>query len=279
LLKELNRLLKTESGANLSLTDVKVYEWADANGGSEYSTVDLNFLGDMFESGSKGLPAQASGEYVNVFLVNDIAYNSRLTVLGISGGILGTPVNGTQSSGVAFTTFRKLASYNPDPLCSAANCSRDIQENDFLEMASTIVHELGHFLGLNHPSERPDVVEDQDHDGLTDTPRCAARTEMSEVKLDQRSCYAVDTQSQASPLSGQSCKTRCDSVTSPLVYWSSPFSTTPQSFCPAVPECQFNHIMWWTTKNRKKIGSSWVEDGNLFSPQSTAVLQRSVFLR
>jgi hypothetical protein len=277
LLKELNRLLKTESGANLALTDVKVYEWTDANGGAEYSTVDLDFLGDMFESGSKGLPAEASGEYVNVFLVGDIAYNSSLTVLGISGGILGTPVNGTQSSGVAFSTFNQLAGFNP--LCTSTNCSRDNQESDFLEMASTIVHELGHFLGLNHPSERPDVVEEQDHDGLTDTPLCAARTSTSEVILDQRACYAVDTQSQVSPLSGQSCKTRCDSVTSPSVYLSGFFSTTPQSFCPAVLECQFNHIMWWTTKNRKKIGSSWAEDGNLFSPQSTAVLQRSVFLR
>ncbi len=277
LLKELNRLLKTESGAKLALNEINVFEWTDENGGSQYSAVDLNYLGDMFESGSKGLRADLSANYINVFLVSDILLDSSFTVLGLSGGILGTPVNGTQSSGAAFSTFNQLASYNPS--CSSNSCFRDVLEGDFLEMASTIVHELGHFLGLNHPSERPEVVENQDHDGLTDTPKCAARTSISSVILDQRACYATDTQNQEAPLSG-TCKAKCDAVTSPSVYLSGFFSTTPQSFCPAVPECQFNHVMWYTTKNRKKNGSGvWVEDGNLFSLQSSAVLERSLFVR
>ncbi|MBU6153834.1 MAG: hypothetical protein KGP28_05985 [Bdellovibrionales bacterium] len=277
LLRELNRLLKEESGANLGLNEIKVYEWSDENGGSRYSGIELDRLGDMFESGSKGLPSTDDGRYLNVFLVSDIVYDSSLTVLGLSGGILGPPVNGTQSSGVAFSTFDQLGTFNSS--CGSLSCGRANLDEDFLEMASTIGHELGHYLGLNHPSERPDNGGIQDHDGLTDTPRCAARTVTSQVYLDARACYAVDTLVQPAPLSGATCKARCDAITSPLVYLSGFFSTTPQSFCPAVAECQFNHIMWYTTKNRKKEGGVWKEDGNLISQQSSSVLQRSYMVR
>lgn len=277
LLKELNRLLRVESGLDVTLNEVRVFEWTDGNGGAPYSNVDLDLLGNMFESGSKGLLSGGNEGALNVFLVSDIVYDSSFTILGLSGGILGPPVNGTQSSGIAFSTFNLLGSFNS--ACTSLSCGRSDLDEDFLEMASTIAHELGHYLGLNHPSERPDASGNQDHDGLTDTPLCSARTVTSQNYLDQRACYAVDPQIHPYPLAGATCKQRCDAVTSPSVYLSGFFSTTPQSFCPAVAECQFNHIMWYTTKNRKKEGGVWKEDGNLVSPQSSAVLQRSYLLR
>ena len=38
-------------------------------------------------------------------------------------------------------------------------------------------------------------------------------------------------------------------------------------FCPDVRECQFNYVMWWTTKN--------LGDGNVFSPHSGLVMSYS----
>jgi len=278
LLAELSRLLKVESGAKIGLQNIKIYEWSDVNGGSQYSQVNLDRLGDLFESGSKGLDASDSGEFVNLFLVSDILYSSAYTILGLSGGILGPVVNGTQSSGVAVATGDLLATYNP--LCAnQASCPRGSQENNFLELANTVAHELGHYLGLNHPSEQPDSLGRQDHDGLTDTPECTARTVASvNYTLDNRACY-TDPQVHAFPLGVRTCKASCDSYTGGIPYLSGSFSTTPQSYCPLAAECQFNHIMWWTTKHRKKEGGVWVEDGNIISQQSSSILQQSTFVR
>jgi hypothetical protein len=118
--------------------------------------------------------------------------------------------------------------------------------------------------------------------------------------MSQRVCYFTDTATtQASPLAGTSCKTACDSATSVDYMTSTPLSAAidlapasqtgafldgnsdmPREFCPAVKECQFNHVMWYTTKNRQLSASGvWNEDGNLFSPQSSAMLQWSPLVR
>lgn len=310
LFQELNRIFRTESGANLGLNQIKVYEWRDADGGSRYSQVDLDALGDLFESGSKGLDATDDGQSVNLFLVSDIVYSGAYTILGLSGGILGPPVNGTQTSGLAFSSFDQLAAFNPSVWCQNTNCPRFRQEADFLEMGATIAHEMGHYLGLNHPSERPDVYNTQDHDPLNDTPTCTYRLENSTTAvLDPRACYFVDPTTHPAPLGGKTCKAACDGVTgggtpylasskaSGLIdggpsfnyagYYSGSKGSNgdmPKAFCPAVPECQFNHVMWYTTKNRKLVpagasSASWTEDGNLFSTQSQSVMLWSPLVR
>jgi hypothetical protein len=313
LFQEVNRIFQTQSGAQMGLNQVKVYEWADTDGGSQYSHVDLELLGDLFEAGSKGLDASDNGHFVNLFLVSDIVYSGAYTILGLSGAILGPPVNGTQTSGLAFSSFDSLAYFNPKVQCLATDCPRYRQEADFLEMAATIAHEIGHYLGLNHPSERPDSSYLQDHDPLNDTPSCSFRLENSTVAvLDQRACYRIDLTVHPAPLGGQTCKAACDAVTggaTPYVassksgarwidggpsgnqegYYSGTRGSNgdmPQAFCPAVPECQFNHVMWFTTKNRRllPVGSSpetasWSEDGNLFSVQSQSRMQWSPLVR
>jgi hypothetical protein len=299
LFKEVNRLLKEASGANIAINELKVFEWADADGGSRYSQVDYLDLGSLFETGSKAtLLGPGSGNAVNIFLVSDIIYggNTSFRILGVSGGILGPPINGTQTSGLAFSSGDELASLNLK--CTVSNCDRKHQENDFLEMAATITHELGHFLGLNHPSESGDPSE-QSHDALSDTPVCASRGSGQSAKLDQRACYFTDTTSQPAPLAGMTCKAACDAFTSTPRYMTAsavaanidlnPSVQTgsysgnpdmPGKFCPDVVQCQFNHIMWYTTKNRQLNASgTWNEDGNMFSPQSSAVLQWSPLVR
>jgi hypothetical protein len=299
LFKEVNRLLKDSSGAKLSINELKVYEWSDADGGSQYSQVDYLDLGNLFQVGSLAdALAGSSGSSVNVFLVSDITYanNNSFRILGVSGGILGPPVNGTQTSGLAFSSGDELATFNPK--CTVSNCNRRNQENDFLEMAATITHELGHFLGLNHPSESGSPST-QSHDFLNDTPTCQSRSSSGTYKLDQRACYVTDTTTQGSPLAGVSCQTACDAALGTGSYLAGSANAAaidllpsvntgsyagngdmPSKFCPTVPECQFNHVMWYTTKNRQVSASgTWSEDGNLFSAQSSAVLQWSPLVR
>jgi hypothetical protein len=312
LFQEVNRLFATTSGVNLSVNSVKTYEWSNANGGSEYSQVLFSNLGNLFERGSKGVDATDAGQNINIFIVSDIQIdNSTFTILGLAGAILGPPVNGTQTSGLAFASFNKLATYNPN--CTTAGCARELQQSDFLEMAATIVHELGHYLGLNHPSEKASSGGTQSHDALPDTPTCLARTSGSSKILDQRACYVSDTTVQPAPLAG-SCGSVCNTATggtgtvlSNSYLVSGPSSASidpwtsysngdmPGKFCPAVQECQFNHVMWYTTKNRRlqrvsdgatcsaaeaAVGGTcaWNEDGNLFSPQSQAVIQWDPFV-
>lgn len=298
LFKEVNRLLKVASGAKIGINALNVFEWSDANGGIQYSQVDYLDLGNMFEAGSKASSLSASsGNAINIFLVGDITYSntSNLRILGVSGGILGPPVHGTQTSGLAFSSGNELALFNSK--CTVNNCHERFQENDFREMAATIAHELGHFLGLNHPSENASSAS-QSHDALNDTPLCVRNTVGN---MSQRTCYYNnDSVIQASPLAGNTCKQACDNVTTIDYYLANPTSPAvaidldpvnqtgsfqanddmPRQFCPAVQECQFNHVMWYTTKNRQlSSGGVWSEDGNLFSPQSSAMLQWSPLVR
>ncbi len=307
LFKEVDRLFSAVSGSKIGISSVKVYEWTDANGGSQYSQVDYSDLGNLFEAGSRGVDAADSGRNVNVFIVSDVQYTgASFTILGISGAILGPPLNGTQVSGLAFSSFDKLAVYNP--ACLTDNCARTLLQNDFLEMAATITHELGHYLGLNHPSEKADGSGTQTVDQIKDTPTCSARISGSSYILDQRACYLVDTTSHPSPLTG-TCQSTCNAALGTGSYVTGTKTATsidpwttytnsdmPSKFCTAVQECQFNHVMWYTTKNRRLALTaspgttcttanalaglcSWNEDGNLMSPQSSAILQWDPFVR
>ena len=271
---EVNSILTTNVGVGIN--HLQVYEWHDEDGGDQYSQVDYNDLGVMFAAGSQGVLASDEGSYINVFLVSDINYSgAAFTILGLSGGILGPATNGTQTSGLAFSSFDELASFNS--ACTLGVCPRNSQDSDFLEMGATIAHELGHYLGLNHPSEQASNAGSQRHDQLPDTPTCAPR---GSGTLDQRACY-IDTTTQSS---GNTCAYSCDtniqlSHASQHYFNAGNNGTTPNYFCPTTTECQFNHLMWYTTKNRVKSGGVWSEDGNQISQQSSAIVQWDSFVK
>src|SRR5262249_32809656 len=135
----------------IKLGQINVYEWDCDTGGDNYSTVSTDGTQALFQAGSAMMPAATEGKALNIFLVSNITYSGSGTVLGLAGGIGAPMINGTAESGLVFSSFNKLSTYNPS--CSSDPCPASIQESAFLNMGGTIAHEMGHFLGLNHPSE------------------------------------------------------------------------------------------------------------------------------
>jgi hypothetical protein len=248
-------------GMDIQFSEINAYEWNS----DDYQDVEYAVIHQMFGNGSLGIPVENQSNAVNLFLVSTIPYaNSGFTILGLSGGI-GGPLNaGTGSSGLAFSSFSDLANFNED--CGIGTCDRDDQDEAFLEIVETIAHELGHYLGLNHPSERKISSSiNQRHDPLTDTPQCKARTSGGNYYLDHKACL----QDTENTLGGDTCDEACPDY---LV------GGEPTNYCPAATACQFNHVMWYTTKNREKDGSQWVEDGSIFSEQSKAIVLWNPFI-
>ena len=280
LFKEVNRIFKNE-GTNISIGTIKAYEWRDVDGGDYYSEINYEYLGELFSSGSQGVPSADDGNYINIFMVRDIQITGvSYSILGLSGAILGPPVNGTQSSGLAFSTNLTstitgtgvLSDLNPN--CTTLNCTRNSLDADFIEMGATVAHELGHYLGLNHPSEKvASLTETQRIDQLSDTPTCAPR---AGPNLDQKSCY-IDTALQIGGAS--TCASACDAVISAAGGTSYYSGAKTIYYCKATSECQFNHMMWYTTKKREPASDGTKEDGNLISPQSSAIVQWNSFVR
>lgn len=111
-------------------------------------------LGGMF-----GLSQRAgdfgcnTGRALNFFLVEEIVGGrAGYIILGIAGGIPGPPgIHGTSHSGVAVT----MSAFRRDPR----------------QLAQTMAHEGGHYLGLFHTTE----AEGTAFDPLPDTPECGSR--------------------------------------------------------------------------------------------------------
>lgn len=295
LYQEVNNILKNASGVGLGT--INVFEWANADGGTQWSAPDYEDLGTMFLSGSAGISLvnpSLDGDAINVFMVRDIQSSSSFgTILGLSGGILGAYINGTETSGVAFSTYisgvssPRISGYNAS--CTLASCPRSIQEDGFLEMAATIAHELGHYVGLNHPSERRIYGGGaQRHDQLDDTPKGDVRLTTDSYgdpyyAFDQLSVYNDSTNTFNDGGGAQSCATACDAAIGGGNHYFDAGDTNPynpRNYCATVPHCQFNYLMWWSTKNRKYTsGSLTGEDGNLISTQSSAIVQWNPFVK
>jgi hypothetical protein len=244
-------------GPGIRLGTIRVYKLA-GSAGEAFADTDIEQLGELFGSGSLGVDQTTETKAVNVFLVSRIPYSSaNVTILGVAGAINGPSIFGTGSSGVAFSTFDKLDTYNPS--CSGAlSCHPSLRESEFKNMGTTISHEIGHFLGLNHPTESDGLS----HDPIPDTPQ---------VIKGSANPYVVHDSCRAPASTGTPDSAVC------LAQTSSPAYNGVSTFYPDVAACQFNHTMWYTTKRFQS--SSAVGDGNLFSPQSSDILNFNTLVR
>lgn len=247
-----------QGGVGIRLGQVRAYEWPCEYGGDEFSRVDISdgSLESMFKSGSEKVPDANEGKSLNVFLVSDITDTRlNLSILGVSAAIGGPTINATETSGLVFKSGNRLENFNPD--CSiGGTCSVSKQESQFVDMGATISHELGHYLGLNHPSER----DGSQHDAVPDTPECTTKDAFRKV-LTHNSCKGTS-------LGGSTCEALCPGYD---------FTGGTGPYCPNVPECQFNHVMWYTTKFFDE--ATGLGDGNLFSTNSSRILNLNPFVQ
>jgi hypothetical protein len=254
--------LYNQSGTAVQLGNINVIEWADAQGGAPYANIDVSEIGFMFQNVAPLLPVGSAARAVNLYLVSSLPESSGtfggLTVLGISGAV-GGPTSATSSvSGTIISMFDELATYNFN--CSPGNaCPQTSQDEGFVLLGATISHEIGHYLGLNHPSESTGAI----HDQVYDTPICTA-TSASEGYTTISSCMINDTN--VYPASGQTCDVACGSPAS-----------ASSTYCATAPECQFNYIMWWTSKRYDSTSNQG--DGNLFSDQQGQIMNYSPFVQ
>ncbi len=238
----------TISTVNTKLGAINAFEWLDGEPYANVRTSGGN-IGQMIAAASSVIPTSTEGKSVNVFLVNQ--FGDSASLLGIAGGIGGPPVHGLANSGVVFSTFGKLDQYNPS--CSSAPCGLTQIESDFNTIQGTLAHEIGHYLGLNHPSESSGAT----HDVVRDTPICTSTDASIGNRISIGYCLNNDTNTL--PTTAQRCNQVCTS-----------YNTSTGTYCPTVQECQFNHMMYWSNKYFS-VGAG-TGDGNLFSTGSGVVI-------
>jgi hypothetical protein len=263
--QNLNTLIKDvaehfkQAGTEVRIGNINAIEWPCSTGGETYANPDVSVLSDMFIAGGSVIPAGLDTKAINIFLVSSIGdesnSNSNLTILGVDGAIGGPVMNGTAVSGMVVSTFDQLAKLNSKCPSAAATCSLSLQDGDSFELSSTIAHEMGHFFGLNHLSESDGTI----HDVIIDTPICTAtQTIGGRAYATLNACRTAD--SNSFPITSKTCNADCGGG----------YNANTGSFCPAATSCQFNYLMWWTTKNF--WSATGTSDGNIFSPNQGGII-------
>ena len=249
------------SALNVKLGTITVYEWGcDAGGDAYNSGMAIADLTSFLKTGSSLVASSSSGSAINVFLVPRITGGSGggYTIVGVSGGIPGALVHGTGASGLVFSTYfsasEALDTFNSSTCTVSGACPIASQNPDFVEMQATIAHEIGHYLGLRHPSESAGTT----HDPVPDTPTC---TTTSAGKIVPSSCATE-----------ASCSTPCTTE----IGGAHAYNGTTY-FCPTTTECQFNHLMFWRTKNYNSSDPS-IRDGDLISSESGQIMRYNPYV-
>jgi hypothetical protein len=246
-----NHFSQTQPG--IKLGSIKSFEWTKEKQGDAFAQISIGKLGELFKKGSHIIPKDTGTQALNIFIVSNFVEGS---IAGISGQINGPMLHGTESSGLAFASFNQLAQFNMNCPSVATQCTLEKQDAIFVDMATTITHEIGHFMGLFHTQERSGASNDE----LPDTPHC--RLISNKGYILQESCRYDRS---IHPVTGKSCNEVCKGYDG--------FN----SFCPESPECEYNHVMWWTSKN---FNPSLAQgDGNIFSLSSSIILNYSPFVQ
>jgi len=217
-----------QTSTGIKLGKINVIDWTDDDLGSIYSDVETKNVGSMLDTAELMIGDQIPDGGVNIYFVSTLV---NAGAAGITAAIGGSPVKGTASSGVLVATYEKLETYNPD--CKST-CPTSDQEKSFVYVATTISHEIGHYLGLYHLSEASGALEDP----LPDTPVC----QPIGGKVSLSSCFLRP-----------ACLADCVGYNGVSV------------FCPTQFECGFNHVMWGASGTN-------VGDGMIFSTDSSRVL-------
>jgi hypothetical protein len=247
-----------QAGTGVKLGQINPIEFPCDQCGDYYADMPVSDLSYLYLNSASLIPASSYGKAVNLYMVSTLpdASSGGFTILGLAGAIGGPLTPASPVGGVSFSSFNELDQYNP--LCSTDPCSNTTLEPSFAEFSETIAHELGHYLGLNHPSES----DGSTHDAVDDTPVCTATNASGYLSIS--SCRLLDTN--AFQGTGSTCNAACTG-----------YSASSASFCATAQECQFNHIMWWTTKNWST--SAGAGDGKLFSPHSGGIINYNPFIQ
>jgi hypothetical protein len=226
------------SSVNVKLGTITAYEWTAGDAYAEAKTSDF---AKMVAAGSAAVGSASEGKSVNVFFLKNIAGSSSL--LGQAGAIGGPSAHGLANSGVVVSTFGLLDQFNAN--CSASPCLDTQIDEDFATLEQTVVHEIGHYLGLNHVSESTGTA----HDLVHDTPMCTTVNPSYGV-LTIGSCLNLD--GNIYPSTSKTCLQNCGS-----------YNAGNNVYCATAPECQFNYMMYWSSKFFSEgLGTG---DGSLFS--------------
>jgi hypothetical protein len=244
----------SQSGTGVKIGQINSIEYDCLSGGDDFAALPVDQLGALLTKSGSLVPSANETRALNLFLVSSIENNdptSNLTILGIDGSIGGPLMNGTAFSGMAMSTFDALDQYNPNCFSSTPICPSNKQDSSFFQLTDTAAHEMGHYFGLQHVSEAAGTA----HDYLPDTPVCTRKA--SNGYLTVSSCR-LDNTNTFLPTS-TTCNADC-----------TPYNASAGTFCANKASCEFNYIMWWTSKNFDSV--SGLSDGSMFSTSEGSII-------